>query len=80
MNMAEFEYTYNFSYTVSSCCEAVQIYYSGKLALRIYESQEYGNCGNRRCPSADSDGIHHTETTGFSMGKRAQKSINGSIN
>src|SRR5215813_1924198 len=46
MNIAEFEYIYNFSYTVSSCCGAVQIYYSGNLALRIYESQEHRNCGN----------------------------------
>ena len=59
MNIAEFEYIYNISYTVSSCCEAVQIYYTGKLVLRIYESQEHGNCGSRSCPSADNSGIHH---------------------
>src|SRR5215831_2277390 len=67
MNIAEFEYIYNFSYTVSSCCEAVQIYYNGKLALRIYESQQHRNCGNLGCPSAECSGIYHGATSS-SMG------------
>ena len=54
MNLLEFEYIYKFFYSVSSCCEAVQIYYNGKYLLR---NEPQRNCSNRSYRrSYDTDG------------------------
>jgi len=65
MNLSEFEYIDNFYCIISSCCEAVQIYYNGDSPLRTNESQEhnFSNCGDRSGSSYDCSSIPYTTTS-----------------
>jgi hypothetical protein len=66
INLLVVEYIYKFSYSVSSCCEAVQIYYNVKYPLRNEPLRNLGNCCNCRRHDSDGGGICNT-TTGFGV-------------